>query len=122
MQTTQEIRTYAALIHLSPIIGSLVSGGLLNFLLPLILWLIRRNEHVFIDETGKEVVNFQISLLIYYVVGIALAIATLGLGLIILIPLWLILSVLTIIFAVIGAIQASDGKIYRYPLNLRLIK
>ena len=122
MQTTQEIRTYAALIHLSPIIGSLLSGGLLNFLLPLILWLIRRNEHVFIDETGKEVVNFQISLLIYYVVGIALAIATLGLGLIILIPLWLILSVLTIIFAVIGAIQASDGKIYRYPLNLRLIK
>jgi len=122
MRTSSDIRTYAAFIHLSPIIGALISGGLLNFLLPLIMWIIRKNDHVFIDETGKEVVNFQISLLIYYVVGIALSIVTLGLGLIILIPLWLILSVLTVIFAIIGALQASEGKIYRYPLNLRLIK
>ncbi len=121
MQTTSDLRTYAALIHLSPIVGGLF-GGYLNFLFPLIMWLIRRNDHVFIDETGKEVVNFQISLLIYYLIGVLLIVLSLGLGAILMVPLFIILMLLTIVFAIIGALRASEGKIYRYPLNLRLIK
>jgi uncharacterized Tic20 family protein len=122
MQVPSDIRTYAALIHLSPILGNFLFGGFANFLFPLIMWIVRRNDHPFIDETGKEVVNFHLSLLIYYLIGIAFAIMTLGLGLLVVIPFWLVMSGLTIIFAIIGAIKASDGEIYRYPLNLRLIK
>jgi len=122
MQVPSDIRTYAALIHLSPILGNFIFGGFANFLFPLIMWIVRRNDHVFIDETGKEVVNFQLSLLIYYLLGLAFAFMTFGLGLLVFIPAWLILSGLTIVFAIIGAIKASNGEIYRYPLNLRLIK
>ncbi len=121
MQTTSDIRTYAVFIHLSPIIGGLF-GGYLNFLFPLIMWLIRRSDHVFIDETGKEVVNFQISLLIYYLIGMAFAFLTFGLGALLVVPLFVVLMILTLVFAVIGAVKASEGQIYRYPLNLRLIK
>ncbi len=121
MNTTKEERTFGAIIHISSIVGAALFGfG--NLLFPLILWFVKRDESAFIDEVGKEVVNFQLSLVIYYLVGLVVGILTLGIGLILLIPLWLALSVLTLVFAIIGAVKAMNGEVYRYPLNLRLIK
>ena len=87
-----------------------------NILGPLILWLIKRADSPYLDAVGKEAVNFNISWTIYAVVAAISIFALVG---IILLPLvglvWLILIVL-------AAIQASEGKIYRYPLTIRLIK
>lgn len=121
MQSTKDERSYAALIHISSIVGALIFN-VGNLLFPLLLWFIKKDESAFIDEVGKEVVNFQLSLMIYYFVGLIVGILTLGIGFILLIPLWIALSILTLIFALIGTVKALNGEIYRYPLNLRIIK
>ena len=51
-----------------------------------------------------------------------LSIMTLGIGLIIAIPLWVIIGVAWLVFTIIAAIKANEGVRYRYPFTLRLIK
>jgi len=114
-------RNYAALLHLSQIVGSWI-GWLGSLLIPLIMWILKRDESPFIDETGKEVLNFQISLYIYLVILYVFGILTLGLGFLLALPLILAAELLIIILAVVGAVKAANGQVYRYPLNLRLIK
>lgn len=89
-------------------------GG--NVLGPLVLWLVKRAESPYLDALGKEAVNFNISFLIYGVVASLSIFVLIGLLLAPLVGLaWLIL-------VVVAAIKASEGKIYRYPLTIRLIK
>jgi uncharacterized Tic20 family protein len=103
------------LCHLSALVGLLGNG--IGFLLgPLIVWLIKREEHPFIDEQGKEAVNFQITMFIGFAVSAVLVFLLIG------IPLLLILGVLDIVFPIIAAIKTSKGEHYRYPFAIRLIK
>ena len=87
-----------------------------NVLGPLVIWLIKRADSPYLDELGKEAVNFNISWLIYGIVA--------GLSIFILIGILLAPAVLIawLILVVIGAIKASEGKIYRFPLTIRFIK
>lgn len=107
--------------HMSALAGLVVPFG--NLIGPLVLWQIKRNEFPSVDQHGKESLNFQISILIYLLVGGLLTV----LGMIFCIG-WLLLPVLlalhfgAIIFAVIAGVKANDGVFYQYPLNLRLIK
>ena len=83
---------------------------------PLVLWLIKRGESPYLDAVGKEVVNFNISWLIYGTIAFFTIFVFIG---------FLILPVIGIawlVLTIIGAIKASEGKIYRYPLTIRLIK
>jgi uncharacterized Tic20 family protein len=114
---SKEERTLAMFSHLLPLTGFLVPAiPILNIVAPLVLWLIKKEKLPFLDDQGKEVLNFQITislillgcfmtfwLIIPMVIGFAVCIASL-------------------IFMIIGAIQANDGKAYRYPFSLRLIK
>ena len=86
-----------------------------NVLGPLILWLVKRAESPYLDALGKEAVNFNISWLIYGVVAALSIFVLIG---IILAPLVLLVW---IILVVVASINASEGKIYRYPLTIRLI-
>lgn len=83
---------------------------------PLIVWLSKRNDSPEIDEHGKESLNFQISMLIYNVIAAVLCLVLIGfviLG---------ILHILNLVLVIVASIQASEGKFYRYPLTIRLIK
>ena len=82
---------------------------------PLIVWLIKRGDSPEIDAHGKESLNFQISMLIYDVIAGILCIVLIGFP--ILIALW----VLNTVFVIIASVQASEGKLYRYPFTIRLI-
>ena len=101
-------RTWATLAHVAPIVTSFVA--------PLIIWLVFRERSRFVDDQGKEALNFQIFLAIAYVVGIITA--ALVIGLLIIFAAW----VLSIVFGIRGAIAASRGEPYRYPLTWRVIK
>jgi len=116
-----EERNYAALIHLSQILGSWL-GGVGSLLLPLLLWLLKKDESRFIDENGKEVVNFQISLYIYILIALILVFVTFGLFLLFTLPFLIAGELIIIVLSVIGAVKAANGEVYRYPFNLRLIK
>lgn len=98
----------AALLPILPVIGGIIA--------PLIIWQIKKDEHPFVNEQGKEAVNFQISILIYELVAGLLVLACVGAFLL------FAVMIFNIIFLVIAAIKANDGFHYRYPLCIRFIK
>ncbi|GAI55285.1 unnamed protein product, partial [marine sediment metagenome] len=96
-----------------PVIGCIVG--------PLIIWQIKKEEFPFVDEQGKEAVNFQISMLLYGLVGsVACLITCVGA---VLVPVVLgVVSIFDFVFLLIAAVKANDGHHYRYPLTIRFIK
>ena len=88
----------------------------LGFLGPLIIWLIKKDSSPFVDDQGKESLNFQLVMLIAWVIGGATA--CFGIGLILIFGAWLC----TIIFGILGALEANKGNAYRYPFNIRFVK
>lgn len=88
-------------------------AGLVPILGPLLIWLLKKDEDPFADEQGKHALNFGISVLIY---GVVLCLTIIG------IPFLPVLGIVYVIFLVVGAAKASDGKSYRYPIAIRFIK
>jgi uncharacterized protein len=113
--TSSDIRTWCVLCHASALLG-LFFHFLGHLLGPLIVWLVKRGDSAEIDAHGKESLNFQISMLIYDAIAAILCLVLIGIP--ILIGLWVLNTVLVII----ASIQASEGKLYRYPITIRLIK
>ena len=113
-QPSKDERTWAMLCHFSAFAGLIFPFG--NFLAPLIIWLIKKEELAFVEDQGKEVLNFQISMTIYLLISGMLCIILIG------IPIIIGLVIFCFIITIIAAISANDGKSYRYPINLRLIK
>lgn len=104
-------RTYAMWTHLL-----LLAGHFIPLAPTLILWLVKRDQSPYVDDHGKEAVNFQISLLIYFFVSGILVFAAVG---IVLIPMVYVLAIVGMIMA---AMAASKGKYYRYPACIRFLK
>lgn len=87
-----------------------------GFVGPLVLWLVKRDADGFVAEQAREALNFQITIAIALVASIMLKVILIG---ILLVPL---LFVVNFIFCILGAISASKGRSYQYPLALRLVK
>lgn len=104
----KDARTMAMLCHLLAIFTS--------FLGPLIIWLVKKDDHPFIDEQGKEALNFQITIVL----------ASIAAGLLIMVCIGAFLlpavQVLNLVFCIIATIKANNGEHYRYPICLRLVK
>ena len=103
------------LCHATALAGFFVpwAGHILG---PLIVWLAKRGDSPEIDGHGKESLNFQISMLIYSLVAGVLCLVLIGFVLL------GILHILNLVLVIIASIQASEGKLYRYPISIRLIK
>jgi uncharacterized Tic20 family protein len=118
-----DARTWALAAHLSAYLGAWVA---LAFLGPLVVWLVKRDEHPFVDHHAKEALNFNLSFLIYGVIGaviaVPLGILTLGIGLIPLVLAGLVLVVIWLLFPILAAVKASNGEGYRYPLTIRFVR
>lgn len=109
-------RQWAMACHLAALVGYMLPYLAASLLAPLIVWLIKRDEGSFVDEQGKEALNFQLSLLVY---GLACGLLFLvAIGVFLLFPL----MVFGFICPIIGAVKASDGKSFRYPMCIRFIK
>lgn len=110
--------TWAVLCHASALLGFFVpaAGHIFG---PLIVWLLKREEYPEIDEHGKESLNFQISLFIYAAIIIALCFLIIGFFLL---PLLGVLHLMNVVFVIVASIRASEGRVFRYPLTIRLIK
>lgn len=106
----QEDRTIALITHLSGIVA--------GFIVPLIIWLINKDkpEKSWLTDQSKEALNFQITLLIVYVVGVILSVILIGA--LINFAAW----IACIVFSIIAGLAANKGEAYRYPFALRLIK
>jgi uncharacterized Tic20 family protein len=113
--TSSDVRLWCVLSHASALLG-LFFHFLGHILGPLIVWLIKRGDSPEIDAHGKESLNFQISMLIYDAIAAILCFVLIG------IPILIVLWILNTVFVIIASVRASEGKLYRYPLALRLIK
>ncbi len=110
----KEVRMWAMWCHLAAFSGYLgIPFG--NIIGPLILWLMKREMDPFVDTQGKEALNFQISLTIYFLVSLVLCLILIGF---ILVP---VVYVGGLILTIVAAVKANDGEDYRYPFTIRLI-
>ena len=109
-----EVRQAAMLCHFAAFLGFVFPFG--SVVGPLILWQIKREKDAFIDDQGKEALNFQITVSIAWLVCLALAFAVIGFF------LMTALMIATVVMTIIGGIKANKGIAYRYPLTLRLVK
>lgn len=107
--------TMGMLCHLLSLVQLLgVPAG--NILGPLVIWLMKKEEDPFVDECGKESLNFQISMTIYMIVSGILVLLVVGIFML------MILVVVNIVYSIIAAIKASEGTSYSYPFTIRFIK
>jgi uncharacterized protein len=97
-------------------IGAHLGGIILGFIAPLVIWLVYKDRSRFLDRQGKEALNFQITLLIGYVVSLVLTLVLIGL------VLFFVVWLGGIVLMVLASIKAANFEDYRYPVNIRLIK
>ncbi|HBK56561.1 MAG TPA: DUF4870 domain-containing protein [Xanthomonadales bacterium] len=109
------------LAHLSTLSG-LFTGGVGCIVGPLVVWLVKKDTMPFVDDQGKEALNFNITV---FLVGIVLTVLTV-LSFFILSPLTILLGVAIgiawLVLTIIALVKANDGVAYRYPFSLRLVK
>jgi len=114
-EINKDARQWAMFCHLAGLAG-LILPAIGSVVGPLIIWQIKKEEHPFVDEQGKEAVNFQISMLIYGIVAALLILACVGT---VLLPA---VAIFDVVFLLIAAVKANSGYHYRYPLSIRFIK
>lgn len=115
IEINKDARMWASLCHLLglavfviPCVGNIVG--------PLVVWLLKKDEFKFVDDQGKEAVNFQISISIYLVASLLLMFC--GIGFVIAPAV----GIFALVMLIIATIKANSGIAYRYPLTIRLIK
>jgi uncharacterized protein len=109
-----QVRNTAVAAHLSTLAGLAVPFG--SVIGPLAVWLTRRDQDPFIDQAGREALNFGISIAIYGAVVLVAALMLVG------IPLLIAGMIAWVVLASLAAVKASHGLAYRYPLTLRLVR
>jgi uncharacterized Tic20 family protein len=107
-------RQWALICHLSALCGYFIPFG--HLIAPIVIWSMKKDEMPMVDDHGKEVINFQISITIWIIIAGIFVILLIG------IPFLIALGVLQLVFVIIGAIKADSGILYRYPLTIRFIK
>ena len=100
--------------HLCQLLTFLTGFG--GLIVPLVLWSTQKDKVYGMDEHGKQIINFQLSMIIYAILCIPL-IFLLGLGILGLI----VLGVISLIYPIINAIKTSNGETPKYPLSLNFI-
>lgn len=115
---TKDERNLAALCHLATFGGFIIPFA--NILIPLAIWMIKKDESNFISDQAKEVLNFQITITIAILILVFLLFTIIGT-----IPAiigFIGIGIIDIVFPIIGAIKASEGEYYRYPFTKPFIK
>lgn len=121
---TNEERNWAMAAHLGQVVAVFLTAGTLSWLVPLLVWILKREESAFVEEHAKEALNFQITLFIVAVcysavAGLMICVFFLGVPMLILGGLAYIAIVL--VLGITASLAASRGEHYRYPYTLRLI-
>ena len=129
--------TYCMLLHLSQLLNCLSANvPFLGVVVPIVLWMIGKDKSPQVDQHGKIVLNWLISLFIYAAIGMAIAVVLaifaiaiafstglpLPIGLMLFAPICLVVWILMIVFPIIGAVKANEGTAWKYPLSIPFFK
>lgn len=105
---TSDDRIAAVLSHLL----TLVCG----FIAPLVIYLVKKDESQYVSEHAKESLNFQITIFIGYIIGFITLILLIG------ILILMVIGIVHLVLVIVATIRASENKMYRYPINIRIIR
>jgi uncharacterized Tic20 family protein len=120
-------RNYALLLHLSALAGLIIG---FFFVGPLVMWLVKKDESAFVDRHGRAAMDFHLSMIIYAVGGGLLigiiAIFTLGIGVLLLLPVIILVAIaygiVLVVFPILAGVKANQGHEYDYPLSFRMLR
>ena len=107
------LNTYCLLLHLSQFLNCVPPLG---YVVPVVLWVINKDKSPLVDQHGKVVLNWLISEFIYLMGSLLFCIVFIGI-----IPFFVV-TILGIIFPIIGAVKANDGVVWNYPLSIPFFK
>jgi uncharacterized Tic20 family protein len=105
---TGDEKTMGILAHILTLVAPILA--------PLIIYLVKKDESQFVKENALESLNFQLTIMICAIISAILVFIIIGIFLLI------IIGIGSFILVIVASIKASEGKIYRYPINFRLIK
>ncbi|HEY1052588.1 MAG TPA: DUF4870 domain-containing protein [Prosthecobacter sp.] len=105
---TQDEKTLGIVMHVLCLVGMPILG-------PLVVWLMKKNARSYLDQQGRELLNFQLTYLLYAFLAALLLFVFIG---VVLLPL---IAFAVIMLTVMGIVRAAEGKIYRFPLTIRLL-
>jgi uncharacterized Tic20 family protein len=114
-RVTDRERTFATWMHLSGLC-SYIGIPVGHILVPLVLWLLKRNESAFLDQQGREILNFQLTITFYLIFSYLLVYLLIGFLMIAIVVL------LHIVATIVAAVKTYEGQIFRYPVTIRVIK
>ena len=107
---SEQTKLWAMLLHLSCLAGYVVPLG--GFVIPIVIWQLKKDELPELDEHGKNAVNWIISHLIWVAACVLLAFVGIG------IPLLFLLALVSVVFPLVAAIKASNGEVWPYPITI----
>jgi len=107
---TDSDRNFSVVMHLSPL--AFIWIGPFALAVPLIMWLVRKDESRFVNDHGREIVNFMISLCVLHVITALTIVGLLA---------WPVLWVVAVVGMIRGSIAAGRSEYYRYPMTIRLL-
>jgi uncharacterized Tic20 family protein len=110
----QQTRQWAFFLHLSQLAGYVVP--LAGLVAPIVIWQLKKDQLPGIDAHGKNVLNWILSEILYLMGSVLLVFVVIG------IPLLIALGICGIVFAILGAIKANNGEVWKYPLSITFLK
>ena len=122
---TQSDRQWAAGAHAGALALALLTSwaaGIAGAVAAFVVWMVVRDKSAFAAEHAREALNFNVSMFIYAAIAVLLVIFTLGIGIIVALPVWIVLGLMWLVCSLIATFKAYDGHMYRYPLTIRLFK
>ncbi|WP_150242086.1 DUF4870 domain-containing protein [Nocardiopsis quinghaiensis] len=93
-----------------------LGGGILGWIVPLIIYLMKKDESPFVRDQSAQALNFQLLILIGYLVSSVLMVVLIGA------LTWFVVWVVSLIFGILGGVAANRGEWYRYPFNVSWIQ
>ena len=113
LSTDPNERLWAMFCHL----GTLATWfPFANVIIPMTIWLVKKETSPLVNDQGKEALNFQITILVGYAICVPLCFVLIG------IPAIFALFLYHVVFSIVAAIKSNEGLAYRYPYTFRLIE
>lgn len=110
---SQEERNLAMFCHLGAFAQFIIPFG--GIIVPLVIWLTKKDESEFVDFHGKESINFQLTVFVAVLISLVLIFVIIG------IPMLFGIAIFEVIMMIVAGIKANDGLYYRYPISIRFI-
>lgn len=117
-----EARTWSMLVHIIAVAAIVLSAGLLSFVAPLIIWLVFRQRSALVDFHGKQNLNLQLTLLVVGIGAVVVGLLTVGIGLILTLPLWATYGIYAFVISIVAGVKAHSGEYYRIRFTIPFIR